>query len=308
MRTKGLCMTALVMVLVLSLSACSPIVEDAPQTLSLYATFYPIYALAGMVVKDIPDLELHCLVQPQDGCLRSYTLSDWDLYLLSYSANAVLSGGSGLECFSGTLESMAETQFSLIEILYGLPLYQESEDDGEDATHFDGGNPHLYMSIDGAIWMLQNIAGSLSVIDQRYADQYMKNLDTAIEELKALQAAFFEQTSVCNGKKAAVLNEALVYVAQDCQMEIVTTVERESGINLYDDELKKCIVELSESGAEIVLIEQQAPKPLIDALETAGFSVARLDILSTRSEADGIQGYFDAQMNNAQALAEACAS
>lgn len=308
MRTKGLCVTALLMVLVLSLSACSPIVGDAPQTLSLYATFYPIYALAGMVVKDIPDLELHCLVQPQDGCLRSYTLSDWDLYLLSCSANAVLSGGSGLERFSGTLESMAETQISLIEILHGLSLYQGSADNSEDATHFDGDNPHLYMSIDGAIRMLQNMAGSLAVIDQRYADQYMQNLDTAIEELKTLQTTFFEQTSVCNGKKTAVLNEALVYVAQDCQMEVVATVERESGTDLYDDELKKCIDELSESGAEIVMIEQQAPKPLIDALEAAGFSVARLDILSTHSEADGIQGYFDAQMNNAQALAEACAS
>ena len=306
MRTKGLCLAALAVALVLFLSACTPIVEDAPQTLSLYATFYPIYALADMLVQDVPDLELHCLVQPQDGCLRGYTLSDWDLYLMSYSANVVLSGGYGLERFSGTLESLAETQFSLAEVLYGLPLYQGSEDDGEDTTHFDGNNPHLYMSIDGAIQMLQNMAGALSALDQRYAEQYMKNLDTAIEELTALQNTVAGLTSVCNGKRAAVLNEALVYVAQDCQMEIVATIQRESGVDLYDDELDECIDKLSESGVEVVLIERQAPKPLVDALEAAGFSVARLDVLSTHSESEGAQGYFDAQMSNARALAQAC--
>ena len=102
------------------------------------------------------------------------------------------------------------------------------------------------------------------------------------------------------------MNEALIYVAQDCQMDIVATIQRESGMDLYDDELGKCIAELDESGAEIVLIEQQAPKPLTDALETAGFSVVRLDILSTHSETDGSQGYFDAQIHNMQALADAC--
>lgn len=307
MRIKGLCLMSLAVVLVLSMSACTPIVEDAPQTISLYATFYPIYALTEMVVQDIPDLELHCLVQPQDGCLRSYDLSDWDLYLLSYSADAVLSGGNGLEGFSEMLESLAETRFSLAEVLYGLPLYQVNGKDDETATHFDGTNPHLYMSIDGAIQILQNIAGSLAMLDQRCADLYTKNLDAAVEELRALQRDFANQTSVCKGEKAAVLNEALVYVAQDCQMDIVATIQRESGVDLYDDELDQCIAELAESGARIVLIEQQAPKPLVDALESAGFSVARLDILSTRSEADGKQGYFDAQMNNARTLAEACA-
>ena len=306
MRTKGLCLIALAIALVLLLSACSPIVEEAPQRLTLYTTFYPIYALTEMIVRDVPDLELHCLVQPQDGCLRSYRLSDWDLYMLSYSADAVISGGYGLENFSDVLEMLSESQLSLIEVLCDLPLYRGSENDSEDASHFDGSNPHLYMSIEGTIQMLHNLATALSVIDQRFADQYAANLETAIVELEALKAAFYEQTLVCNGKKAAVMNEALIYVAQDCQMDIVATIQRESGMDLYDDELGKCIAELDESGAEIVLIEQQAPKPLTDALETAGFSVVRLDILSTHSETDGSQGYFDAQIHNMQALADAC--
>lgn len=306
MRIKILGLTALSVAVTLILCSCAPIVEDAPQSITVYATFYPIYALAAMIAQDIPDLELHCLVQPQDGCLRDYEMSDWDLYLLAYSANAVFAGGSGLESFSDTLQTLAQEQLALVEVLSGLTLYQENEELGDDSTHFDGGNPHPYMSVDGAMKIVENIAGAFAVLDQRYAEQYMENLDATLSALAALKDENEKQTLVCIGKRAAVLNEVLIYVAQDYQMEIAVTIRRESASNLYEDELENCLNALRESGAEVVLIEQQAPKALVDALETAGYTVARLDILSTRSESDGSQGYFEAQRMNARALAEAC--
>ena len=62
---------------------------------------------------------------------------------------------------------------------------------------------------------------------------------------------------------------------------------------------------LEQSGAKVVLIERQAPKPFVDELEAAGFAVAQLDVLSTLGETDGAQGYFDALRENARAVAEA---
>jgi len=59
-------------------------------------------------------------------------------------------------------------------------------------------------------------------------------------------------------------------------------------------------------GAKVVLIEKQAPKALIDALEAEGFAVAKIDILSTCRETDGSDGYFEAQRANARAVANAC--
>ena len=71
--------------------------------------------------------------------------------------------------------------------------------------------------------------------------------------------------------------------------------------------MEECLERLRESGAQLALIEQQAPAALETALEDAGYAVARLDTLSTRSETeDGIEGYLDAMMENAKAVAEAC--
>ena len=90
-------------------------------------------------------------------------------------------------------------------------------------------------------------------------------------------------------------------------MDIVATVVRESGTNLYDDALESCLNTLQESGAKIVLIERQAPKPLLEALEDAGYVVAQMDVLSTWGETDGFEGYFTAQRANAEAAANAVA-
>ena len=47
---------------------------DAVEELNVYATFYPLYAIAEMILEDVPDARLNCLVQPQDGvAMRSPT-------------------------------------------------------------------------------------------------------------------------------------------------------------------------------------------------------------------------------------------
>ena len=95
--------------LALTLSACAPLVEEAPQESQIYATFYPFYALTSLLTEDIEGLRLSCLVQPQDGCLRDYALSDWDLYLLA-GADLVIAGGRGLESFESTLQSLGASR------------------------------------------------------------------------------------------------------------------------------------------------------------------------------------------------------
>ena len=55
----------------------------------------------------------------------------------------------------------------------------------------------------------------------------------------------------------------------------------------------------------MVLIERQAPQALIEALEAAGYAVARLDVMSTHREGEGFDQYIEIQRGNAQALRDA---
>lgn len=290
----------------LGLGGCDRSGQDARQEepLRVYASFYPLYALTEMLAQDVPGIELHCLVQPQDGCLRAYSLSDWDFALLSDSADAVIAGGRGLESFSALLHALGEGGPAVSEVLYNMELAEQSAQSLAEETpeHWQGPNPHVYMSLDGAMQLLERIAGNLCVMDPEYEARYMENLSGAQAELRALQAGLKDELSAFAGAPVAVLNEALVYAARDYELEIACAYARESGEALDESALEDCLAAVKASGAQAVLIEKQAPQSLLRALEAAGYAVARMDVLSTRRADEGAQGYLDAQRANAAAL------
>ena len=60
---------------------------------------------------------------------------------------------------------------------------QEDEETDEESSHFDGPNPHLYMSVDGAMAIVENIADAMILLDAERADAYRENLETALSAL-----------------------------------------------------------------------------------------------------------------------------
>ena len=286
----------------LALTGCRPVVEDAPQRLSVYATFYPIYALTEAVLRDIPDAELHCLVQPQDGCLRNYQLSDWDAALLARGADAVMMGGRGLEGFESALFGWGDGGPAVCALLYNLELYADGTKTAEGESHLKGPNPHLYMSMTGAQQMLDSAAAMMVSLDPGYAAQYSENAQSAKTELQAAFDAARELLSDCEGRRVILMNEALVYCARDFGLVIADQVDRESGDALTGEALEKLIERLKNDGADIVLIERQAPQALVEALESANLTVAKLDVMSTHTENEGFEVYLQILSDNARAM------
>lgn len=298
---------ALLLAVAAALAGCVPLVEDGPESLSVYATVYPVYALTDGVMAGVPDVALHCLVQPQDGCLRRYRLSDWDLSLLSYGADAVVMGGRGLEDFESTLFGWGEDGPAMSALLYNLELYNQEQaaGDGETESHLKGPNPHLYMSVEGAERIVESASAVLQSLDPRYAEMYIANAEAAIGRLDALLEENRAALAEYSGRRVSLMNEALVYAAQDYGLEIGAWIDRESGNAMPDNELEPCLERLSGAEAEVVLIEKQAPGTLTDALEAAGFTVARIDIMSTHREGEGFDSYIEIQRENARAIAQA---
>lgn len=272
----------------------------------IYASFYPLYALTQLITEGVDGVELNCLVQPQDGCLRSYELSNWDLALLG-SADVVIAGGRGLESFESVLYALGEQGPAVSAVLYNMELKQQPaiNTQADTASHWLDPNPHIYMSIDGAINILQRIASSLAIIDPAHEAEYERNLEAAQNQLEMLDTELKNSLSFASGRKVIVINEALVYTAQQYGLEIDLCFDRESGAGLAGKELEDCLELLDGSESTIILIEKQAPQAFCEALEAAGYHLARLDVLSTRRANEGSQGYFEAQRANAQALIEA---
>lgn len=297
----------LIAMLLISLSACkqentaSDETESVSETITLYSTFYPLYALTDMVVDGVDGIRTMCLVQPQDGCLRNYELSDWDLVLLLRSADAVISGGRGLESFESTLFALEEHGPAVSAVLYNMELDSTSVVglNEEVESHWEN-NPHIYMSVDGAIELTQRISAVMQTLDPDFADVYIENQLSAESALYELKAQMQEIIGDVSGTKIAILNEAIWYFAKDFDFDAVLCYHRESGEDINN--IDTLMEYLNSSGAELILIEKQAPYALCEALKDAGYAVAKIDILYTHRAEEGSDGYFEAQISNANAL------
>lgn len=297
----------LIAMMLIPLSGCkqennaSEEAEFVSETITLYSTFYPLYALTDMVTKDVDGIRTMCLVQPQDGCLRNYELSDWDLVLLLRSADAVICGGRGLESFESTLFALEEYGPAISAVLYNMDLDSTSVVglNDEEESHWEN-NPHIYMSVDGAIDLTLRISATMQTLDPEFSEAYIENQTSAEAALNELKAQMQEITGDVSGTKTAILNEAIWYFAKDFGLDPVLCYHRESGEDINNTD--SLIEYLFSSGAELVLIERQAPYALCEALEDAGFAVAKIDVLSTHRAEDGADGYFEAQISNANAL------
>ena len=295
--------------LCVALCSCAPLVDvQSVQTQSVYATFFPYYALTEPLLDGVDGARLSCLVQPQDGCLRAYSLSDWDAFLLQ-SADVVISGGLGLESFESTLQSLGDdgpvvalTNYNYMDIYQGVSSDETAED-----SHFDGSNPHLYMCVEGAKYIAEGAALALCETLSSQSQAIMENLDALLSRLDALGEQMQATAAEASGGRVILLNEAMIYLARELGLEVAGQYEREVGEAFYESDRDALLEALEPMDASVVLVEQQAPAALKELLRAEGYEVAQIDVMTTLRADMGAEAYFSAQKQNAQAIADAFA-
>lgn len=306
-RRRILALLICAALLMAMLSSCSNEQPEAVDdgVLNIYTSFYPFYAITKTLSEGVADLNLSCLVQPQDGCLRDYQLSDWDLALLMRSADAVIIGGRGLESFESLLFSLGEDGPAVSAVLYNMDLSSYSTEEMAEDSHWNGENPHIFLKTDGARQIAERIAASLILYDPNNREIYKQNLVGFNNRLKSVGDEIQTLVDSLAGKQVIVLNEALIYTAEECELTIEKCLDRDSGEAYSDAELERCIEALQACEAQVILIEKQAPTAFCKALEEAGFSLARLDTLSTRHMNEGMDAYINALLSNVYATVAA---
>lgn len=296
----------LILLPALMLSGCAPVVkeEEIPKTYSVYASFLPVFLLADPIIgENIPNMNLHLLIQPQDGCMRSYELSDWDNYIAA-NADALILFGNGFETFESAVMSYTDGGPAVISAISSLVLDSFGEPDNTE-SHLSGANPWMFLSVDGAIQITEAICANMIQLDPDYEEEYLDNLDKAVQKLEALKS---DMKSALDGKNlskpVALAHEGLGYLAREMGLNVAAYLDREPGAYPDDSERAKMLDILSASGAKAVLLEKQAPKSLVNALESAGYEIALIDTLSTGTASRGDSAYFERMYENAMAISE----
>lgn len=268
----------------------------------IYASLPPVFALVEQLVRGIEEFTPLQLVQPQLDCIRLYDMSDWDYVQLNGAETCVV-WGEGLEGFADTLTS-AETGPAVITLADAPAEFDALAQDMSDYDyyeHYTGTNPNSFMSIERMSAALDALNESLCMLYPAYAERFALNyaqarelMDAALAELESLRAS--APDGLC-----AALYEGAPYALDELGMSWTYVYPREPASDVTGADLDELLSRLSESGADVVVLERQAPAALAEAIRAQGYQVRQISTLTTLNEPT-LDELLDAMLANARAL------
>jgi zinc transport system substrate-binding protein len=219
-------------------------------SLRVLTTFYPLHIHALNICRDMPGVEVRNLAPPETGCLHDYQLTPADMVAMARADVLVINGG-GMESFVDE----ARPGLRVIDASIGIPLIEDEH----------GPNPHVWLSVLGAIRQVRNIADQLAAVDPSRAVAYRANADAYMDKLGRLRDRMLDELKPFRGQSIITFHEAFPYFAREFGLKIVAVVEQEPGSEPSARELADLIATVKKSGTRTLFVEPQYPT---DAAET----------------------------------------
>lgn len=269
--------------------------KDTGDELIIVTSFYPIYVFTVNIARDIPGVKVINMTEPQTGCLHDYQLVPADMKTLE-KADIFVINGAGMESFLDKVTSQLP-DLEIIEASRGIPLLKD--DDGED-------NPHVWVSISGAVREVRNITEGLAGLDAENAELYRKNGEEYVRKLEALKDKMHDALKDIKTKDIVTFHEAFPYFAQEFGLNIVSVVEREPGSEPSAGELAATIRAINEARAKVLFAEPQYSEKAAESIaDQTGARVFILDPVVTGPKDAAPDSYEKTMEENLKVLVEA---
>ena len=265
-------------------------VEAKP--LEILTSFYPAYVSTLNVVGDTPGVEVTCLVPSSVGCLHDYQLTPGDMKKIA-GADIFVANGAGMETFMDKARKQSP----------GLKVVDASE--GIKLVDY---NPHIWVSISGAIRQVQNIADGLAAADPEHGAVYKKNAAGYVEKLEALRAGMHAALDGLKNRDIITFHEAFPYFAEEFGLNIVRVIEREPGSEPSARELADTVLAVRKLKVRGLFAEPQYPAKSAGIIEReTGVTVRILDpvVSGPRDPASARDSYLAAMRKNLDVLRKA---
>jgi zinc transport system substrate-binding protein len=268
---------------------------SADKKTTIVTSFYPMYIFTQNIIKDIPDVEVINMTQPQTGCLHDYSLVPADLKTLE-NADAFVINGAGMESFMDKVIAQ-RPGLNIIEAAKGIELIKD--ENGEE-------NPHVWVGISNAIKEVNNIADGLAALDTKNANAYKKNAESYIKLLEAQRDKMHKELDSFKNKNIITFHEAFPYFAQEFGMNIVAVVEREPNTEPSAGELAKLIETIKNSNIKVLFAEPQYSQKAAESIaKQTGAKVYMLDPVVTGEKDAPADSYIKAMDENLKVLVQA---
>lgn len=238
----------------------------ADEPLRVVTSFYPVYVAALNVTAGVPGVEVHNLTSPHIGCLHDYQLTAGDVRQLA-DADLLLANGAGMETFLGKVKEQSPA-LRVLEASEGIPLMD--------------GNPHVWVSFEGATRQVDNIAEALALAAPEKADAFRANAATYKAALAALDEKMKSSLAPYAGTPIVTFHEAFPYFARDYKLDLVGVIAREPGTEPSARELADTIGLVRERKVKALFAEPQFPDKSAQVISReTGVKVHELDPVVT---------------------------
>ena len=264
----------------------------AGESLRVVTSFYPVYVTALNVTGGIDGIEVTNMTSPHTGCLHDYQLTAGDVRTLA-DADVLLVNGAGTEPFLDKVRGNSPG-LRIVEASRGIPLMD--------------GNPHVWVSFEGARRQVDNVAEALAEAAPGHAEALRANAETYKSSLAALEKKMHEELKPYAGARIMTFHGAFPYFARDFGLELVGVVEREPGAEPSARELSETIDLVRERGVKARATEPQYSDRTAQVIaRETGVRICELDPVVTgpASSSEARNAWLVAMEKNLAALRDA---
>lgn len=258
--------------------------------LKVVCSFYPMYVMTLNVVDDTPGVTVECMTESVVGCLHDYQLTPANLKLIA-KADVFVANGAGMESFIEKAVGQSP-RLKVIEATGGLKLSHDN-------------NPHLWVSVSGAIAQTRVIAQGLAKADPAHAAAYEANADKYVARLEKLRAEMHAALDGLPHREIITFHEAFPYFASEFGLKIVAVVEREPGSEPNAGELARTIQTIRSHHVKALFAEPQYPAKSAELIRReTGVTVSILDpaVTGPRDPAQARDSYLKTMEANLKVL------
>lgn len=257
-------------------------------------SFYPMYLAAANVANGVPGVRVVNLTKPFTGCLHDYQLTTEEVKTLAGADVFVVNGG-GMESFLDKIVAQLP-DLKIIDASAGLELLVDGRGEA---------NPHVWVSVAGAMGQVRNIAQGLAEADPKNAAAYRKNADAYLARLDSLRGRMREGAKDLKNREIITFHEAFPYFARELELSVAAVIQREPGTAPSPQELAGTIRLVRGKRIKALFAEPQYPAKDADAIaRETGARVYILDPVSTGPLED-LDHYIKTMDGNLKVLQEA---
>ena len=280
--------------LALGISGCRPQAKVQVPAKLILCSFQPMYVAALNIAAGVPGVKVENMAGPQVGCLHDYQLTPKDMARIEVASIFVANGG-GMERF---LQDVLKSRKDLpvVDASRGIELIM--------GTGAEGDNPHVWVSVSGAIAQARNIAEQFAALDTAHAALYRANGGRYAASLDSLRVRMHAALDAAPSRDIITFHEAFPYFAKEFGLTIVDVIEREPGSEPSAAELAATVRTVKARKVKALFAEPQYAAKAADAVaRETGIPVRTLD--PAVSGSDDPRSYIRAMDANLLVLRQA---